>query len=299
MKTFDVIGYPINLGCDKDGNELTPSILRRDGCYTSAKHHVNDLGDLPCTPRAAIIEKKFASHPKIKFLKPILTASRPLAERVKHSIEQQHIPLCVGGDHVMAFGSIAGVGLAKGADNYAVIYIDAHGDFNTEASSSTGNMHGMHLSYLMGFGEDDIANFWGVSPLLKPQNIYFLGARALDPGEKEMAAKLNMYIRSSEQLNASDPAEVIVDILSDIKSKGIDHIHLSFDVDVIDPRYAPGTGVPEKDGITPALAYTLVRQVAQSNLVKSIDLVELNANLDQNRMTERIMQQVFSIILEG
>ncbi|KXB33521.1 putative arginase [Bacteroidales bacterium KA00251] len=298
MKLFDVIGFPINLGCDKNGNELTPSILRRDGCYTSAKHQVNDLGDLPCTPRAAIIEEKYASHPKIKFLKPILTASRPLAERVMHSIEQQHIPLCVGGDHVMAFGSIAGVGLAKGADNYAVIYIDAHGDFNTEASSSTGNMHGMHLSYLMGYGEANIANFWGVRPLLNSKNIYFLGARALDPGEKERATKLNMYIRSSEQLNASDPEEVMDDILSDIKSKGIEHIHLSFDVDVIDPRYAPGTGVPEEDGITPALVYTLVRQAVQSDLVKSIDLVELNTNLDQDRVTERIMQQVLSIILE-
>lgn len=294
---FDVIGYPINLGCDKDGNELTPSILRRDGCYTSAKHQVNDLGDLPCTPRAAIIEEKYASHPKIKFLKPILTASRPLAERVMHSIEQQHIPLCVGGDHVMAFGSIAGVGLAKGADNYAVIYIDAHGDFNTEASSSTGNMHGMHLSYLMGFGEDDIANFWGVSPLLKPQNIYFLGARALDPGEIEMAAKLNMYIRSSEQLNASDPAEVIVDILSDIKSKGIDHIHLSFDVDVVDPRYAPGTGVPEKDGITPTLAYTLVKACMNSGLVRSIDLVELNVLLDKSQKTKELFEDVLKVIL--
>lgn len=297
MMVFDVIGYPINLGCDKDGNELTPSILRRDGCYTSAKHQVNDLGDLPCTPRAAIIEEKYASHPTIKFLNPILTASRPLAERVKHSIEQQHIPLCVGGDHVMAFGSIAGVGLAKGADNYAVIYIDAHGDFNTEASSSTGNMHGMHLSYLMGFGEDDIANFWGVSPLLKPQNIYFLGARALDPGEIEMAAKLNMYIRSSEQLNASDPAEVIVDILSDIKSKGIDHIHLSFDVDVVDPRYAPGTGVPEKDGITPTLAYTLVKACMNSGLVRSIDLVELNVLLDKSQKTKELFEDVLKVIL--
>ena len=88
------------------------------------------------------------------------------------------------------------------------------------------------------------------------------------------------------------------DILSDIKSKGIEHIHLSFDVDVIDPRYAPGTGVPEEDGITPALVYTLVRQAVQSDLVKSIDLVELNTNLDQDRVTERIMQQVLSIILE-
>lgn len=113
-----------------------------------------------------------------------------------------------------------------------------------------------------------------------------------------MAAKLNMYIRSSEQLNASDPAEVIVDILSDIKRKGIDHIHLSFDVDAIDPHYAPGTGVPEKDGITPALAYTFVRELMQSEMVKSIDLVELNANLDKDRMTEGIMQQVLSIILE-
>lgn len=297
MMVFDVIGYPINLGCDKDGNELTPAILRRDGCYTSAKHQVNDLGDLPCTPRAAIMEEKYVSHPKIKFLNPILTASRPLAERVKHSIEQQHIPLCVGGDHVMAFGSIAGVGLAKGADNYAVIYIDAHGDFNTEASSSTGNMHGMHLSYLMGFGEDDIANFWGVSPLLKPQNIYFLGARALDPGEIEMAAKLNIYIRSSEQLNASDPAEVIVDILSDIKRKGIDHIHLSFDVDVIDPRYAPGTGVPEKDGITPALAYELVKACMNSGLVRSIDLVELNVLLDKSLKTKELFENILKVIL--
>ena len=297
MKTFDVIGYPINLGCDKDGNELTPAILRRDGCYTSAKHHVNDLGDLPCTLRAAIIEEKYVSHPKIKFLKPILTASRPLAERVKHSIEQQHIPLCVGGDHVMAFGSVAGVGLAKGADNYAVIYIDAHGDFNTEASSSTGNMHGMHLSYLMGFGEDDIANFWGVNPLLKPQNIYFLGARALDPGEKEMAAKLNMYICSSEQLNASDPEEVIVDILSDIKRKGIDHIHLSFDVDVIDPRYAPGTGVPEKDGITPALAYELVKACMNSGLIRSIDLVELNVLLDKSQKTKELFENLLKVVL--
>lgn len=298
MKTFDVIGYPINLGCDKDGNELTPSILRRDGCYTSAKHQVNDLGDLPCTPRGTIIDEKYASHPKIKFLNPILTASRPLAERVKHSIEQQHIPLCVGGDHVMAFGSIAGVGLAKGADNYAVIYIDAHGDFNTEASSSTGNMHGMHLSYLMGCGEADIANFWEVSPLLKPQNIYFLGARALDPGEKEMAAHHSIFVRSTEEVNVADSAELMAMIIDDIRQKDIKHIHLSFDVDVIDPEYAPGTGVPEKKGIPPALAYTLIRLCMQSDLVKSVDIVELNANLDQGRITEGVMQQVLKIILE-
>lgn len=299
MKTFDIIGFPINLGCDKDGNELTPSILRTDGCYTSSMHQVNDLGDLPCTPREAIVEEKYASHPKIKYFKPILGASRPLAERVSHSIEQQHIPLCIGGDHVMAFGSIAGVGLTLGTENYAVVYIDAHGDFNTEATSFTGNMHGMHLSFLMGYGEADITNFWGRSPLLNPKNIYFLGARALDPGERERATRLNMFLRSSEELNTSDPIVLCSEILDDIKRKGIHHIHLSFDIDVVDPHFAPGTGVPEEKGITPALAYVLVRQLMLSDMVKSIDLVELNANLDHDRITERIMQQVLSIILEG
>lgn len=298
MKSFDIIGFPINLGCDRSGSELTPSILREGGCYTSAKHQVNDLGDLSCPTREDIIQEKYASHAKIKFLRPILTASRPLADKVTLSVKRGHIPMCIGGDHVMAFGSIAGVAQAKGVDNYAVVYIDAHGDFNTELTSSSGNMHGMHLSYLMGYGEADIAKFWGVSPLLKPQNIYFLGARALDPGEKEMAAKLNMYIRSSEQLTVSDPSEVIADILSDIKSKGINHIHLSFDVDAIDPHFAPGTGVPEENGISPHLAYTLIRQFMQSELVKSIDLVELNTFLDRDRMTEKIMHQVLSIILQ-
>lgn len=298
MKSFDIIGFPVNLGCDKNGSELTPSILREDECYTSTKHQVNDLGDLSCPTREDIIQEKYASHAKIKFLRPILTASRPLADKVALSVERGHIPICIGGDHVMAFGSIAGVAQAKGVDNYTVVYIDAHGDFNTELTSSSGNMHGMHLSFLMGYGEADIANFWGVCPLLKPENIYFLGARALDPGEREMAADLNMYIRSSEQLNVSDPSEVIAGILSDIKSKGINHIHLSFDVDAIDPHYAPGTGVPEKDGITPALAYTFVRELMKSEMVKSIDLVELNATLDKDRITEGIMQQVLSIILE-
>lgn len=297
MKTYDIIGFPINLGCDKLGNELTPGLLRGEKCYYSNVNTVNDLGDIPCISCEAIREDKYANHKKIKYLYPILDASKRLCLSVRESLRQRHIPITIGGDHVLAFGSIAGVAQAKGADNYAVVYIDAHGDFNTELTSSSGNMHGMHLSFLMGYGEADIANFWGVSPLLKPQNIYFLGARALDPGEKEMAAKLDMYVRSSEQLNTSDPAKVVNDILSDIKSKGIDHIHLSFDVDVIDPRYAPGTGVPEKDGITPSLAYTFVRKLMQSEMVKSIDLVELNANLDKDRMTEEIMQQVISIIL--
>lgn len=297
MNTFDIIGFPINLGCDKDGTECSPSYLRKSGCFTSTRNQVNDLGDLPCPLRTSILEEKYASHPKIKFLTPILQASQPLADKVVASIRSNHIPVCIGGDHVMAFGSIAGVGLVKGKDNYAVIYIDAHGDFNTEETSRTGNMHGMHLSYLMGKGESVIANYWGVSPLLEPQNIYFLGARALDEGEKQMAKELNMYVRTSEDLNLSTPYGIVNEVMEDIKKKGITHIHLSFDVDVIDPRYAPGTGVPESDGITPALAYELIYLFEQSELVRSVDVVEFNKNLDKEFRTETIIKKVLKILL--
>ncbi|MBR8769045.1 arginase [Porphyromonas levii] len=296
MKTFDIIGFPINLGCDKDGTESSPSYLRKSGCLTSIRNQVNDLGDLPCPPRMSILEEKYASHPKIKFLSPILQASQPLADKVAASIRNNHIPVCIGGDHVMAFGSIAGVGLAKGKDNYAVIYIDAHGDFNTGETSGTGNMHGMHLSFLMGKGEPSIANYWGTTPLLDANNIYFLGARALDEGEKQMAKEMNLYVRTSEDLNLSTPYEIVNEVIEDIKKKGITHIHLSFDVDVIDPRYAPGTGVPESDGIMPALAYELIHLCEQSGLVRSVDVVEFNKNLDKEFRTKAIVKQVLKII---
>lgn len=298
MNQFDIIGFPINLGCDRNGNELTPSLLRDGGCFTSSRNLVNDLGDISCIPREMILKEKYNSHPKIKFLQPILESSQNLSDKVLASINSHHIPLCIGGDHVMALGSIAGVGLAKGAENYAVIYIDAHGDFNTEQTSSTGNMHGMHLAYLMGKGESRITNLWGESPLLNPKNAYFIGPRALDPGEKELANELGIYIKSSEELNRCDPTALISEIVDDIRQKGIEHIHLSFDVDVIDPKYAPGTGVPEANGITPALAYTLVRLCMQTDLVKSIDIVELNTNLDLEDVTMNIIQKVLTIILE-
>ena len=298
MNTFDIIGFPINLGCDKDGNELSPSLLREKGCYTSHHHQVNDLGDLTCPSREAIIKEKYSSHPKIKFLFPILEATKLLAAKVTNSIQSRHIPVCVGGDHVMAFGSIAGVALAKGADHYAVIYIDAHGDFNTEVTSSTGNMHGMHLSFLMGYGEPTIVDFWGTSPLLHPNNIYFLGSRALDEGEKALAKKLGLYVRTTKELNNCVPSCLMSEIMDNIKQKGITHIHLSFDVDVIDPAYAPGTGVPEREGITPAIAYELIYLCMQSGLVASVDVVELNKNLDKDHRTESIMERVLKLIVQ-
>ena len=297
MNQFDIIGFPINLGCDRNGNELTPSLLRESGCFTSSRNLVNDLGDISCISREVILKEKYNTHPKIKFLQPILESSQILSDKVLASINRHHIPLCIGGDHVMALGSIAGVGLAKGAENYAVIYIDAHGDFNTEQTSSTGNMHGMHLAYLMGKGEPRIANLWGKSTLLNPKNAYFLGPRALDLGEKELANELGIYIKSSEELNRCDPTALMSEIINDIRQKGIEHIHLSFDVDVIDPKYAPGTGVPEANGITPALTYTLVRLCMQTGLIKSIDIVELNSLIDIEKQTETIIKNILRLIL--
>lgn len=297
MRNFDIIGFPINLGCDRNGNELTPSLLRADNFYYSKSNLVNDLGDIFCPDRVDLLDKKYSDDPRIKFEKPILESCKKLCATVISSLKLNHIPIVIGGDHVLAYGSIAAVALEKGIENYAVIYIDAHGDFNTEETSSTGNMHGMHLSFLMGNGKKELVDFWGKSPLLNPKNIYFLGARALDPGEKELANELGIYIKSTEELNECDLKLLVEEIIADIKGKGIHHIHLSFDIDSIDPKFAPGTGVPEANGITPNTAYELVKFCMGSDLVQSIDIVELNVNLDIDNKTKSIFENTLRIIL--
>lgn len=297
MNTYDIIGFPINLGCDKVGNELTPAILRRENCYTSSDNIVNDLGDIPSISCAAISRDKYSYHKRIKYLDPILDASEDLCHSVRQSLRQGHIPVCIGGDHVLAFGSIAAIALEKGADNYAVVYVDAHGDFNTELTSASGNMHGMHMSYLMGLGQKELAHYWGKFPILRTHNIYYLGARALDPGEVQVAQEHNIFIRSSYDLNFSTPSNIVDSIVSDIINKGIDHIHISFDIDVIDPIFAPGTGVPEKDGISPKIGYEIVKQLMNTGLVKSADIVELNNLLDPTGKTKEIFKNTLRLIL--
>lgn len=292
---IDFIGAPINLGCDKDGVENTPDYIRQK--WLRSHPAIKDLGNIECPKRQEILEEKYRSNPNIKFFTQILDFSSSLADKVKNSIINSHFPLIVGGDHVLSFGSIAGISLALGFDKFAVIYIDAHGDFNTEKTSLSANMHGMHLAFLMGYGEERAANFWGKPEILKPQNLYFIGARALDEGEKQLAKELNLKIVSSEETIREDTQSILKPILDDIKHKGIKHIHISFDIDVIDPVYAPGTGVKEKNGITEHKAVEIIKTIINTGLVRSVDIVELNTALDKEKKTEKVILNILDLFV--
>lgn len=295
---YDFIGMPINLGCDHTGVELAPKYVRDNLKDLFEIGYIRDLGDIPCANKDDILLEKFSTHQNIKFFHPILKASELLSIQVKNSISNNRIPIICGGDHVSAFGSIAGVALNKGINNYAVIYIDAHGDFNTEIESPSGNMHGMHISFLMGLGESKAVHFFESSPLLDPKNIYFIGSRALDEGEIITSEKHDMHIITSIEAENMDVKKYIATIIEDIKSKNIEHIHISLDIDAIDPKYAPGTGVPEKNGMTPQTIVVILNELKKSGLCKSIDFVEFNPCLDRDNLTANIYYKLIKTFLQ-
>ena len=199
------------------------------------------------------------------------------------SIKSGHFPLVFGGDHSLSWGTISAA--ADCFDNLGVIYIDAHGDFNTAETSLTHNVHGMHMAYLMGFGhlqENEIKDIPYTENCLAPQNVFFVGSRALDQGELNFAAANSLNIRSSQDIISQGASKVAYDIICAIRNNGIKHVHISFDVDVIDPAFFPGTGVPEKAGISVSEAKTLLSVFLSELPVCSIDFVEYNPLLDDN-----------------
>lgn len=294
---IDIIGIPINLGCDRDGVELAPDLIRSQNRDLLRAKDISDLGNVECKTRAEIQQDKWFWDKRIKFRDPILPAIKASSVIVSESIKKGRIPVCLGGDHVMAYGTIGGVSLAKGKDNYAVVYIDAHGDFNTEETSTSGNMHGMHMSFLMGLGEKKLSKLWGTDQMLNPGNIYFLGQRALDPGEEKIAKELNLYIQTTEMVMNKKPSVLVSEVVNSIKQKGISHVHLSFDIDVIDPSLAPGTGVPEKNGVTTSVALEIVKELLEFDIVKSADIVEWNPSLDKNNATGDIVRKLLETLL--
>lgn len=293
-RQIDFIGVPINLGCDRSGVEETPDYIRRS--WLPHRPFIFDLGNVMCPKRHDILDEKHKGHSNIKFFHHILKTTEEVSHKVRESINNRHFPLIVGGDHVLSYGSIAGIAQAVGIDKYAVIYIDAHGDFNTEKTSTSGNMHGMHLSFLMGFGDRKASNHFGITPLLRHDNIYFIGSRALDPGEISLAKRLDLSITTSKDVMENNIKDILKPILENIKFKGINHIHISFDIDVIDPQFAPGTGVKEKYGITPNKAIEIISEIMSSGLVKSADVVELNRILDENEQTTSIIHEILDIL---
>lgn len=244
-------------------------------------------------------EQSFVSVPNVglgedhfmPFFDAIDKVNSNISDAVFSALSSGKKVITIGGDHAVSWGSISGV--LKHNPEVGVIYLDAHGDCNISERSASHHIHGMHMAYLMGFGEDKYVGRY-TENLLPVENILYVGARSLDPYEVELIKEQGISRITCDVIN-SDMIQVL-DTISDFMSR-FKQIHVSLDIDVLDPSIAPGTGVPEVGGITEeALHEVLDFILTKSNQVKSLDLVEYNPLLDMEKRTDRVVQKLVKTI---
>jgi arginase len=275
-----IIGFPMDLGADRRGVDMGPSALRIAGLQTKLEalgYNVNDIGDI----KIEIMEKQKIKNPKLKYLDEIVKTSKLLADKVQKVLEKGDFPLSIGGDHSMALGTISGIAsfCKKRNLKIGVIWIDAHSDMNTDETSPSGNIHGMPLASLLGLGCDELVNFLGFSPKLSPEDCALIGIRSVDAAEKLNIKKLKVPIYTMTDIDKLGIHRIIAKVLKQFREK-VDHIHVSFDVDSVDPSVAPGVGTPVPGGLSYREAHLLMETIAECGCMSSLEVTEVNPILD-------------------
>ncbi|MDR7855594.1 arginase [Tissierella sp.] len=276
---INVIGVPLSYGCDRDGANLGPGTLREKGIIDIIKkngHNVHDMGDIH-VPSIGV-ELKYADHPKMKYLNTVTEINTNLANNVYCSLKGQGFPFVIGGDHALGMGSIAGA--SKFFKELAVIWVDAHGDINTFETSPSGNIHGMPLAASMNVGHPTLTNIYFDGQKVKPENVYILGGRDIDPGEFALADELNLNMYTIEVVRERGLDNVLEEIIEKIKASDVDGVHLSFDIDVLDSSLVPGTGTPVTEGFSMEEGKSVFTSLLGGKFVTSMDFVELNPLID-------------------
>jgi len=276
-----VIGVPIDLGADRRGVDIGPRAIRYAGLSNqlqSLGHTVHDAGDLSI----ASMENLLIGNPHLKYLEPIVQASEELARLVATTLQAQEFPLVLGGDHSIALGSISGV--AQVHQPLGVIWIDAHADFNTEQTTPSGNVHGMILAALAGLGDRHLTHIGGWSPKLDKDRIVIVGARDLDPGEQDLLRTNNIHVFTMSNIDRHGISAIMQQAIQ-IAGANDTPIHLSLDMDSLDPQEAPGVGTPVRGGLSYREAHFAMEMVADSGRMISMDVVEVNSILDRENAT--------------
>ncbi len=297
---INLIGVPLMYGCDREGVQHGPNRLREEGILdlmTKHGHKAHDMGNIYVPEVPAI--NKYLDHPKLKYLDTVATTNENLANNVYASLKSDKFPFVVGGDHALAMGSIAGA--SKFSENLAVIWIDAHADINTGDTSPSGNTHGMPLAASMNEGHEKLTGIYFKGQKVKPENVYHIGGRDIDPGEYDLAEKLDLDLMTMEKVREMGLPKVIEKVIKEIKESNVDGVHLSFDIDAMDSKLVPGTGTPVADGFNIEETKEMFTKFLGEDFVTSMDFVELNPKIDEddNRTTKNsmeILDHIFKVL---
>jgi arginase len=283
-----LIGFPMDLGAGRRGVDMGPSGLRIAGVADKLRalgYTVLDSGDIEI--RAAEVQD--IADPKLRYLPEIKHACTILAENVKDSLDNGEFPLVLGGDHSMAIGTIAGIAAHCKEHNkrLGVLWIDAHSDINTPETSPTGNIHGMPLAVSLGLGSPELTSIGGNFTKLNPHQLVLIGLRSIDSGERKLIKQLKIEAHTMADLDKHGVHRIIAKTLAEMRAK-VDHLHVSFDLDSVDPMVASGVGTPVPGGLTYREAHLIMEAIAETGFMSSLEVAEVNPILDTRNQSAEI-----------
>ena len=289
MKAVHIIGVPLDLGGGRRGVDMGPSAIRIAGLgerLAALGYAVVDKGDLP----APIPETQVQRDERKKYIRDIAKVCQKVYQSALASLDEGAMPVVLGGDHSLGAGSVAAA--AEWAQRMkglpiGLLWIDAHGDMNTPATSLSGNVHGMPLAALLGPEPSELSKIGTFSPKVLPANTVLVGIRNLDEREKVAVRDSHVHVFTMKDIDRQGIASVVEQAVN-LAGNGTAGIHVSFDMDVCDPMIAPGVGTPVKGGLDYREAHMVMEIVADSGLLTSLDLVEVNPTLDVRNATAQL-----------
>ncbi|QQE10551.1 arginase [Planctomycetota bacterium] len=278
MKPLQIIGIPMDLGQKRRGVNMGPNAVRYAGISKQLRrldYDVKDMGDVSILVRDNI--------PKHDLNSEIINTCERIYSKVSKAIDDYTIPICIGGDHSIAIGTVGGTTHHK---NAGVIWIDAHGDFNTHATSPSGNVHGMPMAILTGHGNSEMINIGRTGAKIDASNVVLIGIRDLDAQEKRMVVNSGAHVYTMRDIDEKGISQIMSLTLKHLGH--LDRIHVSLDLDAIDPTHAPGVGTPVPGGLTSREAHYIVETIAKTEKCCSMDIVEVNPIMDHMNQTAKL-----------
>lgn len=290
-----IIGAPLDLGSGRRGVDMGPSAVRvanLNGRLAELGYIVDDLGNVPVVQP----ESQPEGSPQAKYLPQITDTCVKLADMVAHALAEDKFPLVLGGDHSIAVGTVSGVSkhIRESKGKLGMIWIDAHTDMNTPASSPSGNVHGMPLACCIGAGPEELTRIFGYSPKVDPANVALVGIRSVDEQERINVQHSGVHVFTMREIDERGLLTVIEEAIR-IASSGTAGFHVSLDMDAVDPQEAPGVGTPVRGGITYREAHLAMETLNDSGKMVSMEVVEVNPVIDEaNRTAALAVELVMS-----